>query len=64
MTNSTVQITKYNILCKGKKIHSALTEEEYLEVIGDLALEYYQTGSPLPEDITTEIIGELSNGTI
>jgi len=25
----------------------------------DLSIEYYQTGSPRPEDIETEIIGEL-----
>jgi len=28
----------------------------------DLAVEYYQTGLPLPENIETEIIGELKNG--
>jgi hypothetical protein len=48
----------YNILCKGRKIYSSLTEEEYFNTMEDLAIEFYQTGSPNPEDLTTEIIGE------
>ena len=53
MTNST-----YNILCKGRRIYSSLTEEEYFNIMEDLSIEYYQTGSPNPEDLETEIIGE------
>lgn len=49
---------KYNILCDGRKIYSNLTEEEYFEVMEDLAVEFYQSGSPKPEDIETELIGE------
>jgi hypothetical protein len=49
---------KYNILCKGRKIFSNLTENEYFDIMEDLALEFYQTGSPNPEDLETEIIGE------
>jgi hypothetical protein len=48
---------RYNILCKGRKIYSNLTEEEYFNIMGDLADEYYQTGSPNPDEIETEIIG-------
>jgi hypothetical protein len=48
----------YNILCKGRKICSNLTEEEYFNIMEDLSIEFYQTGSPLPEEIQTEIIGE------
>jgi len=48
----------YNILCKGRKIFSNLTEEEYFNIMEDLSIEFYQTGSPLPEEIQTEIIGE------
>jgi hypothetical protein len=48
----------YNILCKGRKIYSSLTEEEYFEIMEDLSIEFYQTGSPRPEDLETEIIGE------
>jgi hypothetical protein len=53
MTNDT-----YNILCKGRKIYSNLTEEEYFNIMEDLSIDFYQTGSPRPEDFETEIIGE------
>ena len=48
----------YNILCKGRKIFSNLTEEEYFNTMEDLSVQYYQTGYPPPEDLETEIIGE------
>ena len=48
----------YNIICKGQTIYSNLTEEEYFNTMEDLALEFYQTGSPNPNEIKTEIIGE------
>lgn len=62
LTSNQIQISKYNILCNGRRIYTALSEEEYFDVMEDLAVEYYQTGSPLPENIETEIIGELTNG--
>jgi len=46
----------YNILCKGVAIYSHLTEEEYFDTMEDLSVEYYQTGSPSPEELETEII--------
>jgi hypothetical protein len=49
---------KYNILCKGRKIYIDLTEEEYFNTMEDLAIDFYQTGSPNPNEIETEIIGE------
>jgi hypothetical protein len=49
---------KYNILCKGRKIYSSLSEEEYFNTMEDLSIEFYQTGSPHPDDIETEMIGE------
>ena len=49
---------RYNILCKGRRIYSKLTEEEYFNVMEDLSIEYYQTGSPRPEDLETEILLE------
>ena len=49
---------RYNILCKGKRIYSSLTEEEYFNVMEDLSIEYYQTGTPQPEDLETEILLE------
>jgi hypothetical protein len=48
----------YNILCKGRKIYSNLTEKEYFDVMENLSIEFYQTGSPRPEELDTEIIGE------
>ena len=52
----------YNIYCKGRKLFSNLTEEEYFDRMEDLSIEYYQTGSPRPEDLETEIIRRLING--
>lgn len=49
---------KYNILCRGRKIHSNLTEEEYFNIMEDLSIQFYQTGSPHPEELQTEIIEE------
>jgi hypothetical protein len=49
---------RYNILCKGRRIYSSLTEEEYFNVMEDLSIEFYQTGSPNPADIETEILLE------
>ena len=48
----------YNILCKGRRIYTGLTEEEYFDVMEDLSIEFYQTGSPRPEDLETEILLE------
>lgn len=47
----------YNILCKGRKIYSNLSQEEYFDIMEDLAVQFYQTGSPSPDEIETEIIG-------
>ena len=49
---------KYNILCKGRKIYSDLTEEEYFDVMENLAQDFYLTGSPNSKEIETEIIGD------
>lgn len=46
---------KYNILCRGRKIYKSLTEEEYFNTMEDLSIEFYQTGSPHPNEIETEI---------
>lgn len=48
----------YNILCKGRKIYSNLSEEEYMNTMEELAIEYYNTGKPKPEDLDTEIVGD------
>ena len=55
----------YNIICKGRKIYSNLTEEEYFNAIEDLADEFYQSGSLNPNEIKTEILTntmEKTNG--
>ena len=49
---------RYNILCKGRRIYTSLTEEEYFDTMEDLSIEFYQTGSPRPEDLETEILVE------
>lgn len=48
----------YSILCKGRKIYSNLTEEEYFNIMEDLSIQFYQTGDPKPEDLETEILME------
>lgn len=57
MSNERTQ--QYNILLNGEKIHSNLTEEEYFDIMEDLSVKFYQTGSPKPENIDTEIIGDF-----
>lgn len=47
--------TKYNILINDKKAYKSLSEEEYFEIMEDLSILYYQTGSPKPSDIRTEM---------
>mgnify|MGYP003658752842 FL=1 len=51
-------MTTYNILCKGRKIYTSLTEEEYMNTMMDLAIEYYENGSPSPSELKTEMIEE------
>ena len=33
-------------------------DPKYFDALEDLSLEYYKTGSPKPEEIETEIIGD------
>lgn len=49
---------RYNILCKGRVIYHDLTQEEYFDTIEDLAKQFYETGTPDPSEIETELIGE------
>ena len=58
MANVPPQGERYNILCKGRRIYTSLTEEEYFDIMENLSIEYYQTGSPDPSDIETEILLE------
>jgi len=45
----------YTILHEGKVLHENLTEEEYFDMMENLSIEFYQTGSPRPEDLKTKI---------
>ena len=49
---------RYNILVKGKVLWEDLGQLEYFEKMEDLAIEYYQTGSPSPSDIETITLAE------
>jgi hypothetical protein len=50
--------TKYHILINKSKIYTNLAEEQYFNIMEDLADDFYQTGSPNPNEITTEIFEE------
>ena len=47
--------TSYTILHKGKVLYKNLTEEEYFDIMEDLSIEYYQKGSPKPQNLKTNI---------
>jgi len=47
--------TKYTILHKGNILYRNLTEEEYFDIMEDLSIEYYQKGSPRPQDLETKM---------
>ena len=44
----------YKVTINGKEAYTALTQGEYFDLMDDLSLEFYQTGSPHPDDIITE----------
>ena len=46
---------KYTILLKGKVLYKGLTEEEYFDIMEDLSIEFYQKGSPRPQDLETKM---------
>ena len=45
----------YNIIFNNEILYSELTEEEYFNTMEDLSVQFYQTGSPPPEQLKTEI---------
>jgi len=47
--------TKYTVLHQGNVLYKNLTEEEYFDIMEDLSIEYYQKGSPRPQDLETKI---------
>ena len=44
----------YRVFINGKEAYTALTQGEYFDLMDDLSLEFYQTGTPHPDDIKTE----------
>ena len=48
--------SRYNILQNGKVIFENLGQVEYFSIMEDLAVEYYQNGTPHPDEITYEIM--------
>ena len=46
---------KYTILHKGKVLYKRLTQKEYFDIMEDLSIEYYQKGSPKPQNLKTNI---------
>ena len=48
--------SRYNILQNGKVIFEDLGQVEYFSIMEDLAVEYYQNGTPHPDEITYEIM--------
>ena len=44
----------YRVTIDGKRRYDCLTQNEYFELMDDLSLEFYQTGTPHPDDIITE----------
>ena len=48
--------SKYNILRNNKVIFEDVSEMEYFDIMEDLAVEFYQTGTPHPDEITYEMV--------
>ena len=48
--------SRYNILRNGTVIFENIGQMEYFDIMEDFALEYYQTGTPHPDEITYEIM--------
>ena len=49
-------MTEYTILHRGTVLYKGLTEEEYFDRMEDLSIEYYQKGTPRPQDLETKVI--------
>ena len=48
--------SRYNILRNNKVIFENVSEMEYFDIMEDLAVEFYQTGTPHPDEITYEMV--------
>jgi len=55
----------YTVSIKGRRVYSNLSVYEYMDLMENLSIEFYQTGSPEPSDIKTTIYNEqrgIDNG--
>ena len=60
-TKRLVSSDTYKITVKGTssdEVFDNLEEEEFFDIMENLAQKFYETGSPQPSDIQTEIIGD------
>ena len=46
---------RYTIYHMGEVLYKNLTREEMFDTMEDLSIEYYQKGSPRPQDLETKI---------
>lgn len=46
----------YNILHQNSIIYMDLTEDDMFDIMDDLSEQYYNTGSPKPEELVIECI--------
>jgi len=51
----------YTVIRNGEVLFENMSEMEYMDLMEDLAMEYYKTGSPKAGDIETIIIGETES---
>jgi hypothetical protein len=49
---------KFNIYLNEKLLDEDLTENEYFDRMQSLAEDFYQSGSPNPENLKTEIVSD------
>lgn len=47
---------RFNVYLNDKLLHEGLTEDEYFDRMQNLAEDFYQSGSPKPENLKTEIV--------
>ncbi len=57
MKNLVTMAEKYDIYVGEKKVHSSITEDEMLDITQDFADEFYQVGTPHPDDVRVEYLG-------
>ena len=51
----------YTVYINGKEKFNSLTRMEYFDLMEDLSIEFYQTGTPDPNDISYKINKEKKN---